>query len=304
MENLADLPLDVLLSAYLDGELDEAAAGEIEARLATDTETRALLDRLKAGSAHGDQLFDALLREPAPLHLARAIKDAADRGETSQPSAPLMARAGRGWFFGQVPQAIAASALLLLGGGYAGYTVGRQYEPQRQVAAEQPSEANSPTTLSVGGQTRSFTVGASGSAPSGRLVSARDVLAVHAVYAAQESRAAEIPAAELVVLTDWLRDSARVAFEVPDLTADGLTFEGGRLVVISGKPAAALYYRDAGGERVGVYFSEGKTDPLRLTEGDVTLLAGMRNGLSWFVAAPSSLAETDRLAEHVDAAVR
>jgi anti-sigma factor RsiW len=304
MENLDDLPLDVLLSAYLDGELDEAATEKIEARLATDAEARALLDRLKAGSAHGDALFDALLREPAPLHLARAIKDAADRGETSQPSAPLMARAGRGWFFGQIPQAIAASALLLLGGGYAGYTVGRQYEPQQQAAEDAPSEAKAPATLSVGGQTRSFTVGASGSAPSGRQVGARDVLAVHAVYAAQKSRAAEIPATELGVLTDWLRDSARVAFEVPDLTGDGLTFEGGRLVVISGKPAAALYYRDAEEERVGVYFTEGKTDPVRLTEGGVTLLAGMRDGLSWFVAAPSSVSKPDRLAEEVDAAVR
>jgi anti-sigma factor RsiW len=156
----------------------------------------------------------------------------------------------------------------------------------------------------VGGQTRSFTVGASGSAPSGRLVGARDVLAVHSVYAAQKSRAAEIPAAELGVLTDWLRDSAHVAFVVPDLTADGLTFEGGRLVVISGKPAAALYYRNDSNQRVGVYFSEGKTDPTRITEGGVTLLAGMRDGLSWFVAAPSSIAKPDRLAEEVDAAVR
>lgn len=304
MENLDDLPLDVLLSAYLDGELDAAATEKIEARLATDAEARALLERLKAGSAHGDALFDALLREPAPLHLARAIKDAADRGETSQPSAPLMARAGRGWFFGQLPQAIAASALLLLGGGYAGYTVGRQHQQQADVAAEAPSDPKAPTTLTTGGQTRSFTVGASGSAPSGRQVGARDVLAVHSVYAAQKSRAAEIPAAELDVLTDWLRDSAHVAFVVPDLTADGLTFEGGRLVVISGKPAAALYYRDPGDHRVGVYFSEGKTDPLKISEGGVTLLAGMRDGLSWFLATPSSVENPDRLAEEVDAAVR
>lgn len=304
MENLEDLPLDVLLSAYLDGELDDAAAERIEARLATDADARALLERLKAGSAHGDALFDTLLREPAPLHLARAIKDAAGQAETNQPSAPLMARAGRGWFFGLIPQAIAASALLLLGGGYAGYTVGRQHQQQDMVVAEEPSEAKTPATLSVGGQTRSFTVGASGSAPNGKLVSLRDVLAVHAVYAAQKSRAAEIPAAEIDVLTDWLRDSAHVAFDVPDLVAEGLTFEGGRLVVISGKPAAALYYRDEADQKVGVYFSKGKTDPARITEGGVTLLAGMRDGLSWFVAAPSSAVYTDRLAKDVDAAVR
>jgi anti-sigma factor RsiW len=304
MENLENLPLDVLLSAYLDGELDAATTEKIEARLVADAEARAVLERLKAGSAHGAALFDALLREPAPLHLARAVRDATDIAATSQAQPPLMARAGRGWFFGQAPQAIAASALLLLGGGYAGYTVGLQHAPQQQLAAEAQSEAKAPATLSVGGQTRSFSVGASGSAPSGRLVSARDVLAVHAVFSAQKSRAAEIPAAELGMLTDWLRDSAHVSFVVPDLTADGLTFEGGRLVVISGKPAAALYYRDAGEQRVGVYFSEGKTDPLKLTEGGVTLLAGMRDGLSWFVAAPSSLSKPDRLAEEVDAAVR
>ncbi|MDH6267020.1 anti-sigma factor RsiW [Rhizobium sp. SG_E_25_P2] len=304
MDNLEELPLDILLSAYIDGELDAADAEKIEARLATDADARALLEQLKAGSAHGDDLFDALLREPAPLHLARAIKEAAGQSETSQPSAPLMARAGRGWLFGQAPRAVAASALLLLGGGYAGYTIGRQPVAPEAIIAEAPSAAKAPTTISSGGQTRSFTIGASGSAQNGKLAAARDVLAVHAVYAAQKSRAAEIPATELDVLTDWLRDSAHVAFDIPDLSADGLTFEGGRLVVISGKPAAALYYRDAGEHRVGVYFSEGRTDPARLSESGVTLLAGMRDGLSWFVAAPAAIANPDRLAEEVDAAVR
>jgi anti-sigma factor RsiW len=38
-----------------------------------------------------------------------------------------------------------------------------------------------------------------------------------------------------------------VPFTIPDLSAQGLTFEGGRLLVAAGQPVGQLMYRDANG---------------------------------------------------------
>ena len=49
MENFKDLPLEVRLSAYLDGQLEPEDVNVIEAQLATDPKAREILDMLKAG---------------------------------------------------------------------------------------------------------------------------------------------------------------------------------------------------------------------------------------------------------------
>ena len=62
------------LSAYLDGELDAAAAREVEARLATDPAAQAELDALVAADALAQESFDAELDAPVPFALAQQIK--------------------------------------------------------------------------------------------------------------------------------------------------------------------------------------------------------------------------------------
>lgn len=87
----------------------------------------------------------------------------------------------------------------------------------------------------------------------------------HAVYSAQGRHLVEVPASELEHLEKWLSETTGVPFKTPDLSASGLTFEGGRLLVANGKPVAQLMYRDAAGQVVAVCFMAG---------GDATLAEG------------------------------
>ena len=72
MENFKELPLDVRLSAYMDGQVSAEDASELEALIASDPKAREILDTLKAGSDFGNQAFEEMLREPVPLNLVRS----------------------------------------------------------------------------------------------------------------------------------------------------------------------------------------------------------------------------------------
>ena len=73
MESTQGLPLEVRLSAYLDGQLPEA---EINAILAGDDAARVVYEKLKLGSEFGARAFDRMLQDPIPLDLVRNIKEA------------------------------------------------------------------------------------------------------------------------------------------------------------------------------------------------------------------------------------
>lgn len=104
------------LSAYLDGELDEAEAAEVEARLASDPKAQAELDALMAADAMALGQFDDMLSDPVPLALAQQIKNA-----------PLDAPAtiARRPVWGM----IAASLAIFMLGGAGGYVIKGQSAP-------------------------------------------------------------------------------------------------------------------------------------------------------------------------------
>ena len=105
---------DERLSAFLDGELPEAEAREIERALESDPALRAELEALIAADAVAKKAFARMLDEPVPAALAAAVRDA-PVGETANvPTAP----SARGW--------VAAAAVVIgLGlGGAAGYFAG------------------------------------------------------------------------------------------------------------------------------------------------------------------------------------
>ena len=76
MESTQGLPLEVRLSAYLDGQLPQAEVDEINAILARDDQARGVYEKLKLGSEFGARAFDRMLKEPIPLDLVRNIKEA------------------------------------------------------------------------------------------------------------------------------------------------------------------------------------------------------------------------------------
>ncbi len=61
------------LSAYLDGELDDTAAKDVEARLAADPAAQAELDNLMQADALAQEELEAQLKEPVAFSLAQQI---------------------------------------------------------------------------------------------------------------------------------------------------------------------------------------------------------------------------------------
>jgi anti-sigma factor RsiW len=81
-----------------------------------------------------------------------------------------------------------------------------------------------------------------------------EVATYHKVYAAQGRHLVEVPASESEHLVAWLSKETGVPFTIPDLSAQGLTFEGGRLLVAAGQPIGQLMYRDANGAVIALCF--------------------------------------------------
>ncbi|GHC49936.1 anti-sigma factor family protein [Neogemmobacter tilapiae] len=81
-----------------------------------------------------------------------------------------------------------------------------------------------------------------------------EVATYHKVYAAQGRHLVEVPASESEHLVSWLSKETGVPFTIPDLSAQGLTFEGGRLLVAAGQPVGQLMYRDASGAVIALCF--------------------------------------------------
>jgi len=108
------------LSAFLDGELSEAEAREIEEALANDPALQAELEALM----HVDVLVKAeaegVLDEPVPLSLAAAIRNAPDKSPANVTSAPSSFR----WL------ATAAALVMLTVGGVGGFVLGSSQPTQ------------------------------------------------------------------------------------------------------------------------------------------------------------------------------
>lgn len=284
MESTQGLPLEVRLSAYLDGQLPEAEVEEIDAILAGDDDARVVFERLKLGSEFGARAFDRMLQEPIPLDLVRTIKDVGKNDDEP----PKLGFAGipvaatpaprRSPFW---PQALAASLVIFLAGGAVGYLVSEQKQATTQVASGQFAPVR--TWLD-------------------------DIADYHRIYARQTRHLVEVPASDKEHIAEWLSASTGVNFALPDLSAQKLTFEGARLLVAGGKPTAQLLYRDAENEIFAICFLqsdpvEGKTDLIETMRNDIGLVSWQKGNAAYVVVGPSSDADLERIAEAVSTSI-
>jgi len=69
-----------------------------------------------------------------------------------------------------------------------------------------------------------------------------EIVAYHRIYAREGRHLVEVGADEADHIRAWLGDRIGRAFDIPDLTAYGLTFRGARLLVAAGEPVAQLVY--------------------------------------------------------------
>jgi anti-sigma factor RsiW len=93
----------------------------------------------------------------------------------------------------------------------------------------------------------------SGASSTGILALAREAGANHVVFAADHGHAVEIRAAQSQELASWLSRRLNHSITLPDLSAAGYRFMGGRLVATDQGPAAMLMYDDDHGTRITVY---------------------------------------------------
>jgi len=282
VESTQGLPLEVRLSAYLDGQLPEAEVEEINAILAGDDEARVVYEKLKLGSEFGARAFDRMLQDPIPLDLVRNIKEAGRNeddpsklGFAAVPAAEIPANRRSAFW----PQALAASLVIFLAGGAAGYLISEQKQTSFQAASNQFAPAR--TWLD-------------------------DVAEYHRIYSRQARHLVEVPASESGHIVDWLSASTGVPFALPDLSAQKLTFEGARLLVAGGKPTAQLLYRDAENEIFAICFLqsepvEGTTPLAESMRNDIGLVTWQKGKASYVVVGPSADPDLERIAEVVSA---
>ncbi len=83
-------------------------------------------------------------------------------------------------------------------------------------------------------------------------------VSAHTVYVAENRHAVEVAGSDSEHLSSWLSNRLDTALAMPDLSAQGLTFLGGRLLPapeIAGGRAAQLMYEDTAGERLTLYIT-------------------------------------------------
>ena len=90
-----------------------------------------------------------------------------------------------------------------------------------------------------------------------------DAVNAHTVFVAENRHAVEVPATDQDHLVTWLSNRLSTPLDTPDLTAEGFTLVGGRL--LPGEPnaggrAAQLMYENAAKDRVTVYVTAALPD--------------------------------------------
>jgi anti-sigma factor RsiW len=77
----------------------------------------------------------------------------------------------------------------------------------------------------------------------------------HEIYTRENRHAVEVAANDSEHLTSWLSKRVGHKLIIPDLTARGYTFLGGRLLAAGLQPAAQLMYEDANKRRITIFLT-------------------------------------------------
>lgn len=205
---------DALLSAWLDGELDEVQRGQVESWLASHPDDA---ERVRRWGADRDALRDRLspwLHEPVPKALRATV---------------MRARSGA---TGVWRQAAMAGGLLLAGGVAGAWLMGQLQGADRPVAAARPVEWVQRAAVA-------------------HAVYAPEVR--HPVEVNTEQGSELEQRAQEDHLARWLTKRLAMPVTLFDLRAQGFELVGGRLLPDIAAPSAQLMYQNGSGQRVTVY---------------------------------------------------
>lgn len=116
----------------------------------------------------------------------------------------------------------------------------------------------------------------------------QQALAAHMVFSSEKRHPVEVLAHEKDHLAMWLGKRLGTPFKVPDLTAEGYTFLGGRLLAEERGPAGLLMYEDATGQRVSILLEGFPADgesSIRVDEKGTLIACSWREGRLGFAVA-------------------
>lgn len=114
----------------------------------------------------------------------------------------------------------------------------------------------------------------------------------HEIYTHENRHAVEVAASDGEHLTTWLSKRIGQKLVVPDLTARGYTFMGGRLLAAGTQPAAQLMYEDQTKRRITIFLTanqSGKETAFLITQKDnVTACYWLDGPLGFVIAGEAS----------------
>ncbi len=262
-------PNDELLIAYLDGELDAAAAAEVAGMLERDAALGERARRLAESAAMLRAAFDEVLHEPVPERLLAAARGTGKVVHMPQPRARRAKQILADWR-SWIAVPIAASIASLVIGGSLGYLAGTS--PSLNPAETQNLNLATGSWLdNIAGYHRLFVAAG-----------------------ADDAGLVDIPA-------DGQADSARKVaaqlpsdFRLPDLKPWGLVFQGARFLIIEGRPATQLFYttdNKALGPLTVVVASTSRPDiaPTFDRRGDLNLLYWRHQGHAYALVGSADI---------------
>ena len=213
---------DILLMAYADGEIDSETAREIEAAVAVDPALAARLRAFRDTAVLARSALADALHEPVPERLLAAIGPIGDRRGSTPWSQRPWAQFLTGWWPAYVRAASLAFVMISIGAG--------NFGPISQDHRVLQTAANRSWLDNVVGSYR-----------------------VYAKTLAKEERLlVDFNAEDIPELQKWFGSRLERDLNVPDFSANGFTTQGGRLLVIEGRPAAQLVYYSERGELVAL----------------------------------------------------
>lgn len=258
---------DVMLMAYVDGEVDAATARQIEHAIAGDPELAARAKMFRESAALLRGAYSEAMHEEVPQRLVAALGPLAKKENV----VALPRRSSRqimGW-------ALAASlaALVVGAGGSYWYLTG-----------DAPLSGN----VQLASNDRWLD----------------HVSGFYDVYNAElkkdERLLVDFKADDLPQLTNWFSARLNRPLSVPDLSALGFQPQGGRLLIINGKPAAQFLYRSDNGEVVGLAIASGSGDyqPARTARRhNVNIVHWRNNGYAYAFMGTIELPRLEKLAD-------
>lgn len=103
------------------------------------------------------------------------------------------------------------------------------------------------------------------------------------------------------MLTKWLASMMGQDFAVPDLSDSDLTFIGGRVFFVNGKPTGQIAYHDEEGRLTGFCFTANpdkpNSDPELGQHGDLNLVSWSKNGIDYVLVGWTASPELEWIAK-------